>query len=96
MIIYNLKLSNGDKYILDQEDYQKVIASIGTANFIKIKQCIFNPSYVLSITPKEVDEKKEIDGYFDEERRVFVQTGMKPVNLVKDTWNETNTPQIES
>lgn len=84
MKIYTAHLSNKQQVKMDQEDFDKVFREMGRATFIKVKEAIINPSFLVTITVQEVDIQAEPTGYFDEEARIFKQTGVKEISPVSE------------
>jgi len=54
-MIYKLVLSKGDDIKLDEEDLEKIQNNIAE-KLIRIKQGIFNPSFMISIIPTDENE----------------------------------------
>ena len=87
-MIYELTFSNRKKLLIDQEDYDKLFSS--ETRFVKLKQGIVNPSYVLSIIPQDIPEtEKQVNGYVDENTGLFVVTEEKHVPRIEDEFNRT-------
>lgn len=66
MAIYELIMSKGEKIKIDEEDLQKVKENI-SANLIRVKQGIINPSFMVMIVPTNESDvitkpKYEIEG----------------------------------
>ena len=77
MKTYTLHLSTKSSLVIDEADFEKFSQVAPTGNLVKLKGGIINPSFVVCILPrKEKDEPlKEVTGYVDAERGVFVKTG---------------------
>jgi hypothetical protein len=81
MKYYRVYLSNKEGIVIDQADYQKLVAGMNTGSFVQLKNAVINPSFVSHILPigeKEALETElpaeKIEGYIDEEKNVFVVT----------------------
>lgn len=56
-MIYEAIMSKGDKIKIDEEDLQKLQENI-KAPFIRVKQAIINPSFLVMIIPTNEPETK--------------------------------------
>lgn len=92
MKTYNMYLSSKQSLVIDQADFEKFFNSEG--KMVMLKGGIVNPSFVVCILPrKEKDEpKKEVEGYLDEKRNVFVVT--KEITLESPVKDEFDTKKI--
>lgn len=72
MNFYKLQLSNKTDIEIDQDDFNKFATNAPSGNFIKLKQGLINPSFVVAIVPIEKKVDRKIEGHLDEERGVFV------------------------
>jgi hypothetical protein len=77
MRTFTIYLSSKQNLVIDETDFKKFEQVAPSGALVKLKGGIVNPSFVVCILPrKEKDEpQKEIQGYLDEERGVFVKTG---------------------
>ena len=94
MKTYNMFLSSKQTLVIDQDDFEKFMENGTDAKLIMLKGGIVNPSFVVCILPrKEKDEpQKEIQGYVDPERGVFVKTG--EVTLESPVVDEFGTKEL--
>ena len=93
MTNYKVILSTGKaEIILDQEDYEKMTNNMGGGNLIRVKQAIINPSFIVAVIPFEVEKKKEVEGFIDEKRGVFVITAEKEKPMLVDKFK----PDVKS
>ena len=94
MKTYTLHLSTKQSFVIDQDDFDKFSREATSGNLLKLKGGIINPSFVVCILPrKEKDEpQKEIQGYVDPERGVFVKTG--EVTLESPVVDEFGTKEL--
>lgn len=74
---YKIILSTKQEFEIDEEDYQKVEIGLATGSFVKIKQCIINPSYITVIFPIQKEAETEIKGHIDEKTGKFIVTTYK-------------------
>lgn len=74
---YTLHLSNKSTVVIDEEDFEKFQKFSTSGNFIRLKQAIINPSFVIAITPLKEQPSRKIDGYISEETGAFVVTEEK-------------------
>ena len=77
MKTYNMFLSSKQTLVIDQDDFEKFMENGTDAKLIMLKGGIVNPSFVVCILPRKEKEEpvKEVQGYFDEKRNVFIKTG---------------------
>lgn len=77
MRTFTMYLSSKQNLVIDENDFKKFEQVAPSGALVKLKGGIVNPSFVVCILPrKEKDEPvKEIQGYVDEQRGVFVKTG---------------------
>jgi hypothetical protein len=78
MKYYKASLSNKESFILDEQDYNKLVAGMNSGSFVKLKQAIINPSFLVMILPvsqevamKDVLPERDVDGYIDEDAGVY-------------------------
>lgn len=74
MTFYKISLSNKLDVEIDEEDFTKLKANIESGKLIQLKQAVINPSFIVGITPIKKEKEEKIEGYIDQERRVFVKT----------------------
>jgi hypothetical protein len=93
MNYYKIILSSKNEVLIDEEDYNKFLQVSGTGNFVKVKQAVINPSFVIAILPvkEKIETSKSIKGYVDPERNVFVVTEESDLPALKDEFK----PQTE-
>lgn len=72
-MIYLLELSTKTKIKIDSDDYEKFL-NADSSRFVKLKQGIVNPSFVVSITATEEKLEKKVEGYIDEDTGKYVVT----------------------
>lgn len=74
MKFYKIVLSNKEELEIDETEFDKVLAGLGSGSFVKIKQGLFNPSFVVMVIPIKKEPSKKIDGYIDEKSGKFIAT----------------------
>ena len=72
-MMYKIILNNKNEIIIDDEDYKKFEQNI-TSTFVRLKQAVINPSYVIAIIPHNEKKTDEVDGYVDEATGKFIVT----------------------
>jgi hypothetical protein len=77
---YKITLSTKQEIEIDEEDFKKVESNLGSGNLIRVKQGIFNPSFLVSITPITKEAKEKLEGYIDHKKGVFIETGRKKID----------------
>ena len=77
MKFYKIVLSNKEEFEIDETEFEKVLVGLGGGSFVKIKQGIFNPSFVVMVIPIKKEVEKKIEGYVDEETGLFIATTYK-------------------
>jgi hypothetical protein len=86
MKYYKASLSNKESFILDEQDYTKLVAGMNSGSFVKLKQAIINPSFLVMILPvseesvmKDILPEREVDGFIDEKDGVYkITKDIKP------------------
>lgn len=78
MKFFKVFLSNKTEVVLDEVDYDKLVAGMNSGSFVKLKKAIINPSFISHILPIKQDEALRnekieggVKGYIDEETGVF-------------------------
>ncbi len=81
-MIYDLILSKGHTIKIDEEDLAKIQVNI-SSNLIRVKQGIFNPSFMVMITPTNEPDiiKKPI---IDSSGKTAIITGEREVKVLSD------------
>lgn len=88
MKYYKLILSSKHEIVIDEIDYKKFESNSGSGNFIKLKQAVINPSFVIAVVPtKEIESGKSIKGYVDPERNVYVVTEEKETPALENAFS---------
>ena len=72
MKFYKIVLSNKEEFEIDETEFNKVLAGLNSGSFVKIKQGIFNPSFVVMVVPIKKETEKVIKGRIDEKTGKFV------------------------
>jgi hypothetical protein len=79
MKYYKVYMSNKTDVVLDENDYQKLLAALNSGSFVKLRKAIINPSFIMMIQPippkdaLELEARpRKIEGYIDEESGVYV------------------------
>jgi len=99
MKYYRAHLSNKQSIILDDIDYEKLLAGMNSGSFVKLKKAIINPSFLMMILPVSQSEAlqeeiapRKIEGYIDENTGVYVVTkdNTPLVVEIKDEFNQSS------
>ena len=85
---YIIETSTKTKITIDEADFLKFQTVSPTGSFVKLKQGIINPSFVVSITPTEEKVTKEIVGHIDQKSRKFVITKSSESTDLPDVFND--------
>ena len=72
MKFYKIVLSNKEEFEIDETEFEKVLVGLGGGSFVKIKQGIFNPSFVVMVIPIRKEDEKIIKGHIDEKTGKFI------------------------
>ena len=94
MKTYKIVLSTKQEILIDQDDFEKVIANASKGVFIILKQGMVNPSFIVAILPNRVKEgeQKQVEGYIDPIKKVFVVT--KETTLDSPVLDEFGTKEL--
>lgn len=93
MKYYTVILSTKNTLIIDETDYQKILELSASGNFIRVKQGIINPSFLVAILPKDLPREKVIEGHINEKTKKFVVTKEEEVNIeLEDEFNPDSLP----
>lgn len=78
MKYYKAHMSNRETVTLDEEDFAKLVEGMNSGSFVKLKQAIINPSFLMMIVPlsktnamQEVIPERKIEGHIDERTGTF-------------------------
>ena len=90
MKFYKIVLSNKEEFEIDETEFDKVLAGLGSGSFVKIKQGLFNPSFVVMVVPIKKEVETKIEGYIDEKSGKFIATKYERDGpQIKDVFKET-------
>lgn len=95
MKYYKIILSSKNEVLIDEEDYKKFLQVSGTGNFVRVKQAVINPAFVVAILPtkEKLEASKGYKGHIDLEKGAFVvteETESEPLKDEFDTQNKLN------
>jgi|SRR3990167_9093527 len=79
MTFYQIILSTKQVIEIDQTEFEKVINNLEKGRLVKVKQGIFNPSFVVSIIPVQRELETKIAGHIDESTGRFIATEYKEI-----------------
>lgn len=82
MAIYEVIMSKGEKIKIDEEDLVKIKENL-SANLIRVKQGIINPSFMVMIVPTNEADVKAIPQW-DTEGPTAKVTGFEEVKVLAD------------
>lgn len=87
-MIYEVIMSKGEKIKIDEEDLVKIKENL-SANLIRVKQGIINPSFMVMIVPtNEADVISKPIVEIDESSGVAVQTGVERIAVLADKMSD--------
>lgn len=81
MRIFKILLSDKQEIEIDEQEFNSIIPNLEKGRLVKVKQGIFNPSFIIAIVPTQKQIQDDVDGYVDEATGKFIVTSRKPKGL---------------